>query len=135
MAGTIAQGVDTYCVDALVPGRLASGIDVVAQRLYHRLTTPPGALRGGEDEADFGMDLAGYIGSIDPTAVGFTLPARVENELRKDPSVDDVTVIANRVESGGEVSWDLSVSVATVAGPLTLIMSASDVTVALLGVS
>ena len=135
MSGTIEQGVDTYCLDSLVPGRLVRGIELVAQRLYHRLITPPGTLRGGEDEADFGMDLAGYIGSIEPASAAAVLPARIENELRKDPAVYDVTVIANRVERAGSVSWDLNVSVTTVAGPLTLIMNASDVTVALLGVS
>lgn len=133
--GTVDQGRDTYCVDSLVPGRMATGKQLYAQRCYHRLITPTGTLRGGEEEADFGMDLAGYVGSTDNAAIGSALPVRVENELMKDPVTVSAKCTATRVESGGEVSWDLSVALESTLGDVRLIMNVSAVTVQLLGVT
>lgn len=134
MALTVAEGRDTYCLDALVPGRLATGLELVAQRLYHRLTTPPGSLIGGEEEADFGEDLAAYVGSTDQAAIGAMLPVRVENILRRDPCVAEVSVSAVRAESAGEVTWSLTIAASTTLGLVTLIVAVSDVSVDLLGV-
>lgn len=134
MAGTLDQGRDTYCFDALVPGRIATGLELVAQRLYHRLSTPAGSLRGGEEEADFGEDLSDYIGSIEESAIAPMLPVRVENILLRDPAVASVDVTANRVVTAGQVSWELTIAVVTTLGQITLIASVSDVSVDLLGV-
>jgi len=134
MALTVAEGSDTYCRDSLQTGRMATGLELVAQRLYHRLTTPVGTLLGGEDEANFGEDLAAYVGSTDQNAIGAMLPVRVENIIRRDPVVAEVDVTAVRTVAGGEVSWDLTIDVATTLGPVTLIVAVSDVSVDLLGV-
>lgn len=134
MALPVARGRDTYCLDALVPGRIATGVALVAQRLYHRLITPQGTLRGGEDEADFGVDLPGMVGSIEPVALASSLPVRVENELRKDPAVLEVTVDATRTDEAGRVTWTLRIDVETTEGDVELILAVSDVSVDLLGV-
>lgn len=132
--GLVADGRDTYCLDSLQPGRWARGTSLVAQRLYHRLSTPKGDLRGGEDEADFGVDLAGYVGQNDPRTLDTALPVRVKNELLKDPAVDVVKVTASRTVAGGEVAWQLTVQAETTAGDVELIVAVSSVTVELLGV-
>jgi hypothetical protein len=134
MAELITVGRDTYCVDEYKPGRTARGVRLVAQRLYHRLITPRGDLLGAEDEANFGLDLAGFVGSNDDKAVESMLPVKVRNELLKDPMVDSVTVNAVRTESVGAITWTLTVSVQSGEGPFELIVAVSDVTVELLGV-
>lgn len=134
MSLLLSEGLDTYCLDSLEPGRMATGVELVAQRCYHRLITPRGMLRGGEEEADFGMDLAGFIGSTEDSALESMLPVRVQNELLKDPTVDAVKVIANRTEIGGRVSWDLTVRVQSAAGPFDLILAVDDLTVEMLGI-
>lgn len=132
--GLVAEGKDTYCLDSLQPGRWARGKTLVGQRLYHRLITPKGALRGGEDEADFGFDLSEYVGQTDPRTLDTALPVRVKNELLKDPAVDAVSVTATRTVAGGEVAWRLTVQAETTEGDVELIVAVSSVTVELLGV-
>ena len=130
----VSQGRDTYCLDALRPGRWATGVQLVAQRCYRRLITPERTLRGGEDEADFGLDLAGYIGRTDARDLDSMLPVKVRNEMLKDPAVDACEVTATRTVAGGAVSWRIVVAITTTAGDVELILAASDVTVELLGV-
>lgn len=135
MALNLTEGTDTYCVDSLEPGRMATGVQLVAQRCYHRLITPRGMLRGGEEEADFGLDLAGFVGSTEDRVLESMLPVRVQNELLKDPTVDTVKVTANRVESAGTVSWELEIKVQSAAGPFDLLVAVDGVSVELLGVT
>jgi hypothetical protein len=135
MANPVAFGRDTYCVDHLQPGMFARGVKLVAQRCYRRLITPAGTLRGGEEEADFGMDLAGFVGSTEDRDLSSMLPVRVRNELMKDPTVDSVTVVADRTEAAGKVSYTLTISVESGEGDFDLIVAVDEVTVELLGVN
>lgn len=136
MALTLSQTQDTFCEDTLRPGRMAKGITLLAQRLYHRLITPAGALKGDEEEADFGFDLAAIVGSTSDRDLGPTLPGRVTNELRKDPAVDTVKVTSQRVKAAdGTVSWSLAIEVESDEGPFEMFVAVSAVTVDLLGVS
>lgn len=130
----VSQGRDTYCIDALEPGRMARGVTLVAQRCYHRLITPRGALRGGQDEANFGMDLAGLVGSTETTDLAYRLPVAIRNEILKDPAVTDVEVNASRTAAGGSVSWTIEVVISTTEEDVTLIVGVDDVSVKLLGV-
>ena len=57
-------GTDTYCLDSLMTGRMASDATLIGQRLYHALITPRGALLGGPDEESFGEDLEEMIQMI-----------------------------------------------------------------------
>lgn len=133
--GVVSQGRDVWCVDELKPGRYASGKTLVGQRCYHRLITPPGTLKGGEDEADFGMDLAAFIGSNAPRDVATMLPVRVKNELMKDPCVNGVEVEASKVEAAGVITWTLICRIDTTDGDVELIASSDGVTTQLLGIS
>lgn len=134
MAGTVDQGTDTYCLDSLKPGRLVSGKMLVAQRCYRRLTTVRGSLRGGEDEANFGLDIAGFVGRTEDRDLPSMLPVAVKNELLKDPAVSAVDVVAVREANGGEVSWTLTITITCTSGDVELIVSVNDVTAALLKV-
>ena len=134
MAGPLADARDIYCLDALQPGRVATGKDLLAQRLYHRLTTPAGTLRGGEDEASFGLDLAGYVGRTEERQLGSMLPVVVRNELLKDDAVAAVDVLAVRSEGAGLVTWTLTLTIDSAVGDLELVLAVSEVTVEILGV-
>lgn len=135
MAGLLSTGRDTYCLDAYKPGRTVTGAELLGQRCYHRLITPQGTLRGGEDEANFGLDLAGFVGRTEDAHLASMLPVVVRNELLKDQTVDAVAVKASRTESGGLVSWVLTISVTGTDVEVDLIVSVSAVTVELLGMN
>ena len=133
--GLVSAGRDIYCLDELAPGRWASGTTLLAQRCYRRLITPGGTLRGGEEEASFGLDMAGFCGRTDPASLSALLPVVVRNELLKDPAVDAVDVTAERIDNAGVVSWTLSISVTGTDGNVDMIVSVSALTVDLLGVT
>lgn len=132
--GLVTEARDIDCVDSLRPGIWASGVRLVGQRCYRRLITPRGMLRGGEEEEDFGLDLAGYVGSTALAVADAMLPAMIRNELLKDPAVEEVEVEATRTEVSGEVSWTVNISLKTTEGDVELIIGVSSVTVELLGV-
>ena len=132
---TTVYGLDTWCLDALHPGRFASGITLVAQRCYHRLITPRGDLRGGPDEANFGLDLAGMCGSADSAEKRAMVEPRVINELLKDPAVESVRCDAVTAVNAGRSTYTLTIDVITASGPFQLVLEASDVTVELVGLS
>lgn len=134
MANPVSFGRDTYCVDHLQPGMYARGVKLVAQRCYRRLITPAGSLRGGEEEADFGLDLAGFIGSTEDRDLPSMLPVKVRNELMKDPTVDSVTVVAERSSAAGKVSYALTISVQSGEGDFDLLVSVDEIDVEMLGV-
>lgn len=134
MAGLLADARDTHCLDELEPGRMAAGKDLLAQRCYHRLTTPAGTLRGGEDEAGFGLDLAGFVGRTEDRQLASMLPVVVRNELLKDEAVYAVTVTAERSAGAGLVIYQITITIDSEVGELELVLSVSDVTVELLGV-
>jgi hypothetical protein len=133
--GVVADGRDIWCLDSLRPGVWATGVQLVAQRCYRRLITPAGTLIGGEDEQNFGLDLASFIGSTDVESVQAMMPARVRNELLKDPAVEEVTVDGELSEiGGGRVTWRLTIDVTTTEGDVELIVGVDGVTVELIGV-
>jgi len=116
-------GRDTYCADSLRTGRYASGAVLVGQRCYHRLITPRGMLRGGEEERNFGLDLAGKIGHGVTKNEEAALPGQIQNELRKDAEVLEVsTRISSVKDSAGAVSWTIAISGTTAVGPFELVM-------------
>ncbi len=132
---TVDLGRDITCTKSLGSGRFASGVRLVAEACYRRLTTPRGLLRGGEEEANYGLDLTSLCGSTNPKAIAASLPGRIDSELRKDERVESVEVDVLQTTAGGLVSFAITISVVTGAGPFTLQLLASSVTVELLGIS
>lgn len=103
-------GRDTWCADVLRPGRLVTGQTLLAQACYRRLITPRGALRGGDEEGAYGLDVAGYAGALGDAAA-LALPAAVENELLKDDRVASVRVEATRSVNAGAETLTLTIDV------------------------
>ena len=130
----ISYGQDTWCLDALQPGRYASGATLVAQALYRRLITPRGTLQGGDLESVYGLDVSGYAGAVGYAAAVQALPGLVRAELLKDDRVSEVQVSALLVPMGaGLVNVQLAL-VCTLANegeefPLTLRVSDVDVSI------
>lgn len=125
-------GYDVSCMTGLRTGRMVSGVRLVAEAVYRRLTTPRGTLLGGEDEANYGLDLAGMLGSaVTPGAIA-ALPGRIENELLKDERIESVTVEVTSTQAGPAVSWSVTASAVTGLGPFTLVLGVEGVSARLL---
>ena len=126
---------DTYCVDSIKTGRLASGTTLTAQRFYHSLITPRGSLRGGEDEESFGEGLAGILG-MNATEAERQIKAKVTRAASKDEEILSAsTTIVKTVETNGSASFIVTISAQSSTGPFELVLAVSDVTVAMIGLT
>jgi hypothetical protein len=110
----MAQGFgrDLWCENYLVTRRYATGVRLVAQALYRRLTTPRGALQGSAEASVYGVDLAGFVGTANPEVVALNLPGMIEAECRKDDRVADVRAKVEASQVGaGLTRFDVEVRV------------------------
>lgn len=135
MTTSVDFGRDTSCTTELRTGRFATGARLVAESDFRRLTTPRGMLRGGEEEANFGLDLTELVGSVATKGDAAALPGRIQSELMKDERHESVAVTILETVEGPAVFWDIRVEAVTAAGPFTLTLKASAVTVELLGIN
>lgn len=127
-------GKDTSCTDSLRPGRYATGARLVAEACYRRLTTPRGMLRGGDDEANYGLDLTELIGSATAKLDAAALSGRIKSELLKDERLINVAVNVVRTVAGPVTSFNITIEGETDNGPFDLKLAVGDVTVELLGI-
>ena len=131
-------GSDTFCLDSLRPGLLASGAALVLQACYRRLITPRGTLQGGDEESAYGFDLAGYIGASGIALSLVSLPGLIAGELKKDDRVAEVDCVASQtIDSAGAISITLviSVTLADGSGTFPLTLAANDTSVSILGLA
>jgi len=128
---TVGYGRETWCYGSYQPGRFASGWQVLAQALYRRLITPRGTLRG-EDESTYGLELAGYIGSVGLETATALLPVLIQAEFLKDDRVESVSA---SVSSAADDTIELEIEVVPVdeLEDFTLTLAVSDVETRLLG--
>lgn len=126
-------GKDVSCTTGLRTGRYATGARLVGEAAFRRLSTPRGTLRGGDDEANYGLDLAEAIGSATTAATAAALPGQIEAELLKDERITSVDAQVTVTSNGPAQSWQVSISADTDVGPFTLVLAVSGVTVSLLG--
>lgn len=127
-------GYDTSCLNGLNTGRFASGVRLVAEAAYRRLITPRGLLQGGDDEANYGLDLADLIGAVMTPSQIAAIPGQIESELLKDERIETVTATVTSVQTGPGVTLTILVDASTAEGPFSLDLSVSQVTVELLGI-
>lgn len=125
-------GRDVSCTDGLRTGRYASGLRLVAEACYRRLTTPRGTLRY---DLNYGFDLAQFIGSTNARSVEVSLPTRIANELQKDERVESASAEVLSTTTNGVTTFEITIEVTTTEGPFTLRVGIGDVTVSLLGIS
>lgn len=91
-------------------------------------------LRGGEEEANYGIDLSELVGSVNPKTSAAALPGRITSELEKDERVLSVEADVLVTTEGPETSFSVEIRVVTDDGPFTLKLLVTDVTVELLGI-
>lgn len=127
-------GRDISCTTSLRTGRFVTKARLVAEAAYRRITTPRGMLRGGEEEANYGIDITAVIGS-DPKRVAKKLPVQIRAELQKDERLLTVTVDLVSVKNGPATIFLITIRATTADGPFTLSVKASAVTVELLGIT
>lgn len=128
-------GRDTSCTTGLRAGRTVTGVRLVAEAAYRRITTPRGMLRGSDDEQSYGLDVTELIGQATSKAIVAALPGRIANELAKDERIEttDVDVVESSV--GFERAYEITIRCTTGEGPFTLTLAASEVSVELLGIA
>jgi hypothetical protein len=133
----VGYGTDVWCGDQIVSGRYSTGWRTVALALYRRLITPRGMLRGGDDEANYGLDVSQYVGAVGyPTSIA-ALPNIVRGELLKDDRVFDVNVRATTTQGADgliDVLLDVSVVLVDEGESFTLTVGVDEVTAELLDV-
>ncbi len=130
----IGVGRDTSCTTGLRTGRFSSGARLVAEAAYRRLTTPRGTLRGGEDEANYGLDMTSMIGDVATKSGAASIAGRVKAELTKDARIVEVDVVVTRTTEGVGEAFVVDVSGTTTAGPFALSVAVSAVSAALLNI-
>lgn len=126
-------GQDTWCADELRTGRYATGATNVALAAYRRLITPKGTLRGGDDEADYGLDLSELVGSLADPSDSAALPGRIRAELSKDERILTLDVVVLTVTDGPTVSYEVTIQAETADGPFELTLDVDDVTTEIVG--
>ncbi len=132
----MSYGLDTWCVDGLQTGRFARGSAAVVQALYRRLITPRGKLRGGDEEENYGLDVAGYIGAIGYETALAALPGLIRGELMKDDRVSDLEVsVAREDAADGTIGLTISVTgtLHEESGGFAFSVAASETSLELLG--
>jgi hypothetical protein len=121
-------GRDTLCVDCLRTGRYVEGLQLIGQRLYHRIVTPPGTLRGSQSLRAFGLGIQRELGSTTLTGLSRGRTGqRVRTELERDPQVAsaDVTVV-EELRPDKLITWQNTCIVQSAAGPFELVVGVDE---------
>lgn len=93
-------GSDIWTMGAVCQGRYARGRQLLLQACYNRLSTPRGTVRGGEEEAVYGLDLSEYVGAMEPRIAAAAFPSLISGELCKDDRVRSVRTTVVVVDDG-----------------------------------
>ena len=131
---TVYFGYDTSCTRSIRSGRFVSGVELVAQAYYRRLTTTRGTLIGGEEEQNYGLNLMSLVGKAATPSFAASLPGKIENELMKDPRTESVKATVVSATSGPAVTYTIRIATKTALGPFTLVLAVSAVSAEILGI-
>jgi hypothetical protein len=127
-------GNDLSCTKRLNTSRIVTGVRLLAEACYCRLTTWRGTLDGGPDEDAYGVDVSAYLGDVGPDIAAAALPAIVEAELLKDERISAVSASAS-ASTGAEpiITLVVRVTPADETGDFALTLAISDVSVEAIG--
>lgn len=122
-------GRDLSCTtDIASDGRTVTGFRLVGEAIYRRWTTPRGRLIGFPN---YGFDITQYANAdMSPRDIA-ALCAGMQNEAMKDERVESCSVSAT-LDSVGVLT--ITSVLTTGAGPFTLVVSATSVSVTLLDI-
>lgn len=82
---------------------------LVVQALYRRLVTPRGTLRRRGEALAYGIDLAGYLGSLGSRTAVAAMPSQIQAELLKDDRVSSIEVTVTPSAVRGEVALTVEI--------------------------
>lgn len=108
----------------------ATGIDVLAQSLMCRLTTPHGSVMGCPNDC---IDVRDFVGSGMTQSDVQKAQAAIQAQIQRDERVLTSTVRATYNQATKVLG--LTISVTSAAGPFTMTLAVSAVTVSLLNLS
>lgn len=129
-------GKDIGCTTSLRSGQTVSGVRLVAEACFRRITTPRGMLRGSEEEADYGMDVLELVGTVTTKDDLAALEGQIRGELVKDERIEFVDVTASQtIATNGAITVLIFIEATTAEGPFALNVGIADLTVELLGIS
>ena len=125
-------GVGMSALDRLSTGRRVSGVRVIAESVFRRLSTPRGTVANAPT---FGYDLSGYLGAVGGRIGAVALPAIVEAEVLKDDRIQAASCEVEFERDGGDETLTITLSVVPLdeADSFDLTLSVDDATVALVG--
>jgi hypothetical protein len=125
-------GRDTSCTTSRRTGRFVRGARLVGEAAFRRLTTPRGMLRGGADEAEYGLDVTSLVGTVNTTSDAAALGGRVSSELTKDERIISADVEVLSFTEGPSRTLQITVDALTTEGPFTLQVGVDEVSAQLL---
>ncbi len=134
----MSYGVDIFAYDQIFTGRLASGVELVAQAIFRRLNTARGTLRDGDEGLVYGLDLLDFVGTVGTQNAVDALPDAVVAEILKDDRVAraEASAAIQRTSEGlVTIVLDIDVTLTEADETFTLTLGVGDVSVALLGVT
>lgn len=134
MTAASSYGKDISATTELRTGRYATGVRLVAEAVFRRLTTPRGMLRGDEEEQNYGLDLTELIGSVSTSSDAAALGGRIRSELKKDERLERVDVVVTASSNRVAKTFLIQIACVTTEGPFELQVSVGEVTVELLGI-
>jgi len=131
-------GWDVYLREDIDPtGRSASGVELVRNAIYHRLTTDKLLLVDSPDDGyvDFGVNVQAWVNGPltqdEASAKAPRLALAIQEDARIDPASIQVSIDVQG--AGAEYQLIISVSCRTTTDlPVSLVLGVSGVTVALL---
>lgn len=131
-------GRDQWCTDEIRTGQFVTGVTLVAQAIYRRLTTARGTLRDGDDGQVYGTDVADFVGMVGTDAAIDALPDVVQAEVLKDDRVERVTCAASITRDAAglaTITLEVQCFLRDEEEDFTLTLAVSDVSVALVGIT
>lgn len=117
-------GRDTLCVDCLRTGRYVEGLQLIGQRAYHHIVTPPGTLRGSPKLRIWGLGIQRELGGT--TLAGLSqgrTGQRVRTELEGDQQIQSAAVsVVEQLTADKRITWRITCEVQSDAGPFELVI-------------
>lgn len=126
---SVNYGADTSCVSdiGLIDTIVTDPIILVGQRIARRLQTPRGGLAAVGDDPNFGWDVRRYVNAkMSPRDIA-QAQQQIAAECTKDEEVQSALVQLSFTNGGPLV---ISIQLQASAGPFTLVLNVTQLTVA-----
>lgn len=114
-------GIDLSSADELDFTREVEGVELVAQDVLWRLSTPAGQGVLAFDAPEYGLDLSGMLGASLTDEAAASMPGRIRSELMKDERLLSVDVNIRTTRGAGTLAWDITIRCTTASGPFDLV--------------